>query len=259
MTLTGLSCLRTYSLRIHAYDSLGVSTSYTSPIQVTTINCGGGGGGSSSGGGGVGGSSYVAPVVPGGSNSSGFGVSQSSISLAQLQHQAFILQEQLNSMGGGRDLQTGDTGPDVTSIQKILVAKGLLKMPKGEGFGYFGGLTKAAVMAFQKSQGISRTGVVGPKTRAALLFGSTSTNSSVAPATAPSSFKSLQQTLNKLGFVVAKTGPGSIGNETNVFGNATKEALIRFQIEYGIIKNANSQGAGVYGPKTKEKIAELAK
>jgi hypothetical protein len=77
--------------------------------------------------------------------------------------------------------------------------------------------------------------------------------------TDPSSFKSLQQTLNKLGFVVAKTGPGSIGNETNVFGNATKEALIKFQIEYGIIKNANSQGAGVYGPKTKEKIAELAK
>jgi peptidoglycan hydrolase-like protein with peptidoglycan-binding domain len=199
-------------------------------------------------------------VVPSGSNSSGSGVSQNSVSLAQLQYQVSILQAQLNSMGGGsRDLQTGDMGPDVTSIQKILVAKGLLKMPKGEGFGYFGGLTRAAVMAFQKSQGISRTGVVGPQTRAALLSGSTPTNSSVAPAAAPSSFKFLQQTLNKLGFVVAKTGPGSTGSETNVFGNATKEALIKFQIEYGIIKNANSQGAGVYGPKTKAKIAELAK
>jgi peptidoglycan hydrolase-like protein with peptidoglycan-binding domain len=162
--------------------------------------------------------------------------------------------------GSSRDIQIGNEGSDVVLIQKLLVEKGFLKMPSGSAFGYFGSLTKSAVIAFQKSQGIPMTGTVGPKTRSALLSGSAPASTAVTPnSVAPSSFKFLQQTLNKLGFTVALSGPGSIGKETNVFGDATRSALIKFQIEYGIIKNANSQGAGVYGPKTKAKILELSK
>ncbi len=39
----------------------------------------------------------------------------------------------------------------------------------------------------------------------------------------------LQKTLNQLGYTVAQTGPGSIGNETNFFGKATYNALLNFQ------------------------------
>jgi uncharacterized repeat protein (TIGR03803 family) len=41
--------------------------------------------------------------------------------------------------------------------------------------------------------------------------------------------KLLQEYLNANGFLVAKKGPGSKGNETTIFGPATKSALIKFQ------------------------------
>ena len=41
--------------------------------------------------------------------------------------------------------------------------------------------------------------------------------------------KSLQQYLNAQGYVIAKSGLGSPGKETELFGAATKAALIRFQ------------------------------
>ncbi len=56
----------------------------------------------------------------------------------------------------------------------------------------------------------------------------------------------LQQFLNTHGFVLAKTGPGSLGNETTKFGNATKYQLIQFQKTNGI-----TPAAGYFGPKTR--------
>lgn len=42
----------------------------------------------------------------------------------------------------------------------------------------------------------------------------------------------LQQYLNKQGFILAKNGPGSPGNETNYFGPRTQRALSAFQNHY---------------------------
>ena len=39
----------------------------------------------------------------------------------------------------------------------------------------------------------------------------------------------LQQTLNDLGFTVATSGPGSVGNETSIFDSNTERALIAYQ------------------------------
>jgi len=41
--------------------------------------------------------------------------------------------------------------------------------------------------------------------------------------------KELQKYLNSQGFAVSKTGAGSLGEETLVFGPATRAALIKFQ------------------------------
>ncbi|MES2623392.1 MAG: peptidoglycan-binding protein [Patescibacteria group bacterium] len=59
----------------------------------------------------------------------------------------------------------------------------------------------------------------------------------------------LQQFLNRQGFTVAKSGAGSKGKETTLFGPATKNALIRFQKYYKIYPSV-----GFFGPLTKQFI-----
>jgi len=54
--------------------------------------------------------------------------------------------------------------------------------------------------------------------------------------------RALQKLLNERGFAVATSGPGSPGNETTIFGSATRSALIRFQKDRGI-----TPAAGYYG------------
>ncbi|MDB5203981.1 MAG: parallel beta-helix repeat-containing protein [Candidatus Taylorbacteria bacterium] len=57
----------------------------------------------------------------------------------------------------------------------------------------------------------------------------------------------LQKYLNAQGFIVAPTGPGSIGNETLHFGSGTKSALIAFQNTHKneiLIPSGLIQGSG---------------
>jgi peptidoglycan hydrolase-like protein with peptidoglycan-binding domain len=59
----------------------------------------------------------------------------------------------------------------VANLQTFLEAKGFLTMPAGTAAGYFGGLTKQALIAFQKSVGLPDSGYCGPMTRAAINGG----------------------------------------------------------------------------------------
>lgn len=58
--------------------------------------------------------------------------------------------------------------------------------------------------------------------------------------------RQLQRFLNTNGFPVALTGPGSLNNETDTFGELTKQALIKFQQANGI-----TPALGIFGPITK--------
>lgn len=63
-------------------------------------------------------------------------------------------------------LTMGSTGSAVVALQSFLVSKGLLTMPAGVSMGYFGGLTRSAVAAYQISKGIQpAAGYFGPVTR----------------------------------------------------------------------------------------------
>jgi len=67
------------------------------------------------------------------------------------------------------DLTVGSAGADVVALQKLLVRKGLMAMPPGAAYGYFGERTRAAVARYQGVHGISpAAGYFGSKTRAHL-------------------------------------------------------------------------------------------
>jgi peptidoglycan hydrolase-like protein with peptidoglycan-binding domain len=72
----------------------------------------------------------------------------------------------------GANLRAGSSGTNVTSLQKFLESKGFLTMPAGASEGYFGNLTKQALVAFQNSVALPATGYCGPMTRAEINTGS---------------------------------------------------------------------------------------
>ncbi len=78
-------------------------------------------------------------------------------------------------------LAPGSTGSEVTELQKVLVAQGLLSAAPN---GYYGAQTKAAVAKFQAAHSISQLGIVGPATRTALNRIESPLASSESPANA---------------------------------------------------------------------------
>lgn len=77
-----------------------------------------------------------------------------------------------------KNLSVGARDADVTALQQFLTDA---KLYTGPVTGYFGGLTRAAVIAFQKARGIAQVGLVGPLTRAALNEGVVPTTPETTP------------------------------------------------------------------------------
>ena len=71
----------------------------------------------------------------------------------------------------GSNLMLGSMGDDVMSLQTFLESKGHLTMPQGLAKGYFGKLTKRALIRYQASVGLPATGYFGAMTRAKMSVG----------------------------------------------------------------------------------------
>ncbi|MDD2807651.1 MAG: peptidoglycan-binding domain-containing protein [Patescibacteria group bacterium] len=76
-----------------------------------------------------------------------------------------------------------------------------------------------------------------------------------------SQVKILQQLLNKSGFIIAKSGPGAVGNETEYFGSLTRAAVQRFQCEKNIVCQGSeaTTGYGQTGPQTRTALLAATK
>ncbi len=75
------------------------------------------------------------------------------------------------------NLTVGSRGPAVVALQSFLISKGFLTVPATTALGNFGGLTKAALAAYQASKGITPAkGYFGPITRAAVIADSAATS-----------------------------------------------------------------------------------
>ncbi len=193
-----------------------------------------------------------------------------------------------------KDLSRGSEGSDVTILQKFL-AQDKAIYPEGVVNGTFGPATERAVKRFQAKHGISQVGRVGPATRAKIaevskteVPATTTTSPTIncptglictptQGVTTPSPMISavflkvlskgvtsddvlkLQKILNSdPDTIIAVSGAGSLGNETNLYGSLTEKAVGKFQVKYGIAAPGES-GYGTVGPKTRAKLNELAK
>lgn len=63
------------------------------------------------------------------------------------------------------NLGHGSRGEHVIALQNFLIEKKFLVLPVGVAMGYFGGMTKKALIKYQESIGVNSTGYFGPKTR----------------------------------------------------------------------------------------------
>ena len=175
-----------------------------------------------------------------------------------------------------KDLKVGSQDHQVTLLQQFLNTHGYVIAKTGPGSpgnetDLFGGGTRTALTAWQAKNGLSsEKGVIGAKTRAVLNRLVTVAPVAAAPknvlttsvvAVFTKDLKTgskdnqvllLQQFLNTHGFVIVKSGPGSPGNETNLFGAGTRTALAAWQA-----KNGLSSEKGVVGAKTRAVLNRL--
>lgn len=162
-----------------------------------------------------------------------------------------------------RDLTLESRGEDVRALQLILITQGFLGADNATG--YFGSLTQTALAAYQASKGIvPSVGYFGTLTRASLT--QTAPTTPQTPTTAPGGIftrnltigsegedvRTLQKFLNARGFIVSPSDAGSPGNESTYFGDLTREALARFQLQQGI-----QPAVGYFGEITRTLINKL--
>ena len=134
------------------------------------------------------------------------------------------------SLDRGMDIMTLDG--NLAYARYLYTANGI--DPWMDSFGCWGSATKAQLQVL----GTSTVALDTPTTSSVplgLSFGMIS-----------QSVLQLQQTLNKIGFVVSSTGPGSPGLETTKFGSLTRDAVRRFQCAKNITCSGDESTTG-YG------------
>lgn len=186
-------------------------------------------------------------------------------------------------------LQRGDSGDKVKILQEELKKLNLLRI---EPTGFYGEVTENAVYKFQQRKGIvsnkseEGAGVFGPSTRNALngiLGYRANTKQLIASKTADynenkqkvyiAEKEESNQIQSTSQVFISDLVYGSKGNDveilqkilkqlgyfdgaiiTDYFGEVTKDAVISFQLEKGIIASQSDPGAGKVGPQTRDQL-----
>ncbi len=152
----------------------------------------------------------------------------------------------LASYGQALALERGDNSPQVKNVQSCLKRLGYFNGPVN---GNFASMTEAAVRKFQRANGISAIGKVGPRTQAALQRRCGSGGRTVSANDCQRGLRSgcdgaavreLQRNLRAIG---AYNGP-----VTGRFRELTRNAVVNFQRRNGI------NPIGVAGPQTQRAI-----
>jgi peptidoglycan hydrolase-like protein with peptidoglycan-binding domain len=140
------------------------------------------------------------------------------------------------AMAATPTMALGSRGDDVTALQNRLLSLGYLDYPNATG--YYGALTKTAVVRFQSNNGLAADGIAGPLTQDK-LYGSSAKILLLRVGSYGEAVQALQLRLKELGYFS--------GTGTGYYGPVTRAAVIAFQ-------QANGLGAdGIAGPITRNK------
>ena len=121
-------------------------------------------------------------------------------------------------------------GEDIRAVQNKLNSLGYVA---GTADGYYGNMTRDAIINFQSKKGLDADGEVGPTTWSALFNTSTSGGSGysrILKLTSPLMYgediRAVQNRLNSLGY--------NAGTADGYYGNGTRTAVINFQTAKGL-------------------------
>lgn len=145
-------------------------------------------------------------------------------------------------------VQQGARGQEVTAIQERLQQLGYFK---GNITGYFGSLTKEAVIQFQQAKGLTPDGIVGRTTEASLLE---------QPEQSPKPVRQSSNDTWKLGdrgehisvLQESLAAAGFSSGANGIFDEPTQEAVRRFQRAKGLMVD------GVVGPQTRAALPAIS-
>ncbi|MEX0931793.1 MAG: peptidoglycan-binding domain-containing protein [Candidatus Paceibacterota bacterium] len=176
-------------------------------------------------------------------------------------------------------LYEGVASPDLVTLTTFLKEEGHLTSTYTTTL--YDKTIENAVRSFQAKEGVVSSGtpastgygIVGSRTRATVnriiaeKYTAPRTSSPATPTLAPPTtsisytftaplqlgtrhpdVRALQEFLNAQGYTVAESGPGSLSNETDYFGPATRSAVTRFQQDNGL---ADTSSYGLVGPQTR--------
>lgn len=124
-----------------------------------------------------------------------------------------------------RGLAVGSRGADVTALQEFLISQNFLKV---SATGYFGLMTKVAVMDFQKTNGLEAVGSVGPKTRALLATMSSNAGTGAPEPVSPTSTQAPPPTtpIPSPGTTTSSSGPTPAPESTTLVITAITPSIL---------------------------------
>jgi len=140
------------------------------------------------------------------------------------------------AMAASPTMSLGSRGNDVTALQNKLLALGYLDYPSATG--YYGTLTRTAVIRFQNNNGLSADGIAGPLTQGK-LYSSSARSLLLRVGSYGETVQTLQLRLKELGYFS--------GTGTGYYGPVTRAAVIAFQQANGLSAD------GIAGPNTRNK------